>query len=292
MFACFKVKIQPSTDCGKKLIKPVSLSDDELARRLQAEEDALANLPSLFYCDLCLETKNGKDGIKLHCNHVVCEACLKIYAKMAIENTELISCPKCREPLSNGEIKVLLGMEMAEKYIAIEVIKLRQDTSLFNCPTPDCPNSVYREENVDRFDCVMCNKSYCLPCKSEYHEGLTCKQNTQQIAVNCRRSSLTENKVTNEESLEELLKEGKLKQCHCGNYIEKNGGCWYIKCPMCHLGFCWKCNKILGNGTPNCAHTRGHGANPYQWNIEENSKLERRQNFIRQGKVQRGCNIM
>eukprot|EP01122_Echinamoeba_exundans_P001993 TRINITY_DN11960_c0_g1_i1.p1 TRINITY_DN11960_c0_g1~~TRINITY_DN11960_c0_g1_i1.p1 ORF type:complete len:365 (+),score=14.94 TRINITY_DN11960_c0_g1_i1:200-1294(+) len=62
-----------------------------------------------------------------------------------------------------------------------------------------------------------------------------------------------------------LVKKGIMRRCACGNYIEKNGGCDYVKCPACGTGFCWQCHQILGAGQPNCKHTTGHGPNPYQF---------------------------
>lgn len=62
-----------------------------------------------------------------------------------------------------------------------------------------------------------------------------------------------------------LVKKGIMRRCACGNYIEKNGGCNYVKCPACGTGFCWTCHQLLGAGKPNCKHTSGHGPNPYQF---------------------------
>jgi hypothetical protein len=46
------------------------------------------------------------------------------------------------------------------------------------CPTSGCPGT-FRYKNDRRFKCNMCNKDYCLDCRTEFHEdsahdGLDC----------------------------------------------------------------------------------------------------------------------
>jgi len=286
------------------------LSDEEIARKLQAEEDLRGIHPYFldqFECLLCLEDKLGSEGLRLHCGHVICITCMQHYAKLAMGKTDLMFCPMCSEPVSTREVKQALGEDMAEKYASIETIKLRQEVGLYHCPTTDCPNSVFIDDDIVRFDCTVCKESYCLKCKVKYHMGMTCEEYNDHLKEQEQEQEQEQEKDTSNSSpvpiakpaeLEKFLKSGLLKQCQCGNYIEKNGGCWYIKCPMCHLGFCWKCNKILGDGSTNCKHTSGHVANPYQWNVLDTNKIKRTQKYIRDndhldGPVQkRRCNIM
>jgi hypothetical protein len=32
-----------------------------------------------------------------------------------------------------------------------------------------------KDRDGTRFDCELCNKSYCLTCKVEFHEGVKCE---------------------------------------------------------------------------------------------------------------------
>jgi len=257
-----------------------SISDEEFARRLQDEENTrrIINPLKNFECILCLENSEPIDGVQLHCGHPVCLSCMKDYAQMAIEKTDLMTCPTCNEPCTSRDIESVLDNNWADRYVLIETIKLRQDTSLYHCPTPDCPNSVVLDADLVKFDCNHCKQAYCTKCKVPYHHKLTCKKFQEKLELT---QDVPLPSVGIIPEMEKMLKAGKLKQCQCGNYIEKNGGCWYIKCPMCHLGFCWKCNKILGDGSRNCKHTEGHMANPKQWNSSSDIKVQRIQRGIR-----------
>jgi hypothetical protein len=78
----------------------------------------------------------------------------------------------------------------------------------------------------------------------------------------------------------------------------QNGGCFYVKCPLCYLGFCWQCNAELGKPgvwrlvhnllplsrafsyvvgcqVPNCEHTQGHTwlSHGRQWMAPEDAKI-------------------
>eukprot|EP01120_Amphizonella_sp_Union-15-10_P014207 TRINITY_DN6816_c0_g1_i1.p1 TRINITY_DN6816_c0_g1~~TRINITY_DN6816_c0_g1_i1.p1 ORF type:complete len:297 (-),score=39.66 TRINITY_DN6816_c0_g1_i1:30-920(-) len=288
----------------------VDLSDEEFARRLQAEEEAyfMSNRGQDFECLLCLEDKTADEGKRLHCGHMICLQCFKNFAQTIVEKTDLLHCPSCNEIVTSGEIRSVLGPDFANRYETIETIKLRQEIGLFHCMTADCPNSVFVEDGITKFYCSVCQHTYCTQCKTPYHMDLSCEEFQEDLI---RRKNAEKNSspnpdssstISNEEYLEKLLKDGMMKQCKCGNYIEKNGGCWYILCPMCHLGFCWKCNKILGNGNPNCEHTFGHIANPSQW--VRSDPIRRLQEVIRdsehvaandndQGRARKKrCNIM
>eukprot|EP01120_Amphizonella_sp_Union-15-10_P016711 TRINITY_DN8970_c0_g1_i1.p1 TRINITY_DN8970_c0_g1~~TRINITY_DN8970_c0_g1_i1.p1 ORF type:complete len:277 (+),score=35.63 TRINITY_DN8970_c0_g1_i1:157-987(+) len=248
------------------------VSDEELARKLEAAEEAyaLSSQGQDFDCLLCLEEKRADEGKRLHCGHMICLDCFKDFTQTIVEKTDLLHCPSCNEVVTSGEIRSVLGPDIAIRYETIELIKLRQETGLFHCLTPDCQNSVFAEDGINKFYCEVCHATYCIQCKSPFHVDETCdeyQEKLRQRKIDQKSASDPLSSAINEEYLEKLLKAGNLKQCSCGNYIEKNGGCWYILCPMCHLGFCWKCNKILGDGTPNCRHTKGHIANPNQWNV-------------------------
>lgn len=58
----------------------------------------------------------------------------------------------------------------------------------FACPTPDCPNIVYLNEedkNTDctEFICQKCSVALCWSCKVAYHYGITCEKYKHENSV-------------------------------------------------------------------------------------------------------------
>ena len=56
---------------------------------------------------------------------------------------------------------------------------IEQNNMMFNhCPTADC--KFIFEWNGDKenqmFKCELCKKTYCILCRVEWHEGLSCKE--------------------------------------------------------------------------------------------------------------------
>ena len=89
------------------------------------------------------------------------------------------------------------------------------------------------DKNEFHLNCPMCKKSYCLQCKTEWHEGM-----------NCEEYQRTKNKDENDVKFEEYAKGSKLKQCpKCKRWVEKVSGCDHITCP-CGTPFCYRCGRI------------------------------------------------
>ncbi len=82
-----------------------------------------------------------------------------------------------------------------------------------------------------KYTCDQCIKVYCVPCKTEYHEGISCQEH-QKLMVKRR----------DEELLKENLGLLPIKQCpKCTVLIERIAGCNAMKCTQCGIAFCWLC---------------------------------------------------
>jgi len=92
---------------------------------------------------------------------------------------------------------------------------------------------VYRPSKYSStYFCDQCIKIYCIPCKVEYHTGMTCQQFQQ--AEKERKS-----KVLLKNSLSKLPS----KHCpKCQTLTEKYAGCNAMKCTQCTIAFCWRCS--------------------------------------------------
>ena len=45
------------------------------------------------------------------------------------------------------------------------------------CPTADCQYMfVYEEGDPPQFNCPICFKVYCMKCKCEWHDGMSCAE--------------------------------------------------------------------------------------------------------------------
>lgn len=122
------------------------------------------------------------------------------------------------------------------------------------CPGVDCENGFVVDEEAEKFECDSCGGRFCAKCKNEYHGNTDC------VLFN------------EEEMFIELIKTGNYKRCACNNLIERSGGCMYMKCPYCDLGFCWECEKIL-HDIGGCPHTEGHYYNIRQWSANDKDKI-------------------
>ncbi|MFA5091137.1 MAG: hypothetical protein WC483_00615 [Candidatus Paceibacterota bacterium] len=47
-------------------------------------------------------------------------------------------------------------------------------------------------------------------------------------------------------------KRGDLHECMCGAIMQKDGGCNYVKCPVCQREWCWVTKLLKGSGPGMC----------------------------------------
>jgi hypothetical protein len=72
--------------------------------------------------------------------------------------------------------KILKSEILFKKYKNPLINKILRISKVYSC----CPNSTckfiyFRDEHENnRFDCQLCNMSFCLRCRVEFHEGLSC----------------------------------------------------------------------------------------------------------------------
>lgn len=168
-----------------------------------------------FHCLLCFDDfSSPADGVLLHCGHATCQDCFKQFAGVAIQNTDILRCPSCAEPVASAEIASFCDAAIATRYAGyweasrvcsslkivhllryeeIETILLRRAVDFFHCPTRDCPNSVVLEDRTQplEFRCDSCAVSYCSRCSAPWHAGQqTCLQREQSRAA-MRRISIS-----------------------------------------------------------------------------------------------------
>ena len=90
------------------------------------------------------------------------------------------------------------------------------------CPTPGCNYVFVYEEGDNYYECPICEKEYCLKCKSDWHKDKTC----QEFQEYRRVGLLGKDQKQLDNLFYDFAKGSKFKQCpYCKNWVEKNEGC-------------------------------------------------------------------
>jgi len=106
------------------------------------------------------------------------------------------------------------------------------------CPTPGCEYIFFFQQGEFNFLCPMCHKHYCLNCKDEWHNGLTCQQ---------YKDSRDEKKL--DDQFFQFVKGAKFKMCpKCKYWVEKTRGCNHMRC-RCGADFCYLCGDFMNMNT-------------------------------------------
>lgn len=131
-------------------------------------------------CQICLMPFEGEPIPLENCSHIFCYECLKGHVKAKIDGNQFpIPCPSCNVRIHDINVKMALG-DRAEiiKYEERQ-LKFFIDTNqhMSWCPTPDCKNVFeFNEGDPPRFACNSCFKTYCLNCRADWHNGMTCQE--------------------------------------------------------------------------------------------------------------------
>jgi hypothetical protein len=100
------------------------------------------------------------------------------------------------------------------------------------CPSASCDYQAYINRDSKLFDCVKCRHAYCLRCMKP-----------------CGASHYPCGPVRKEDH-GALLRRLGFKACpKCGEGLQKEAGCNFVKCPSAHCRghtyFCWLCKELL-----------------------------------------------
>eukprot|EP01083_Nonionella_stella_P096829 272244_1 len=195
-------------------------------------------------CQICLEEKENILTTS-KCGHKLCKTCMRMYIKSA-SNKLIIQCPQfeCSSLLSQYyDIKcVLTNGEYSKMYLkdVLRNLSSRYHSLLKQmCLTKTCFHEIPSDQIIGgKFECCDCNQSWCIDCRSPWHEGFNCdesysdKQNAiSDILLNC--ALITIGYVSNVPST---------RSCpNCNEAITHNSGCKHMHCIRCGTNFCFVC---------------------------------------------------
>ncbi|XP_054285108.1 uncharacterized protein LOC129001725 isoform X2 [Macrosteles quadrilineatus] len=195
-----------------------------------------------FECTVCLTECAAGDGVVLRdCLHSFCRACLA-HTVQFTDDAE-VKCPfrdhqyACDSTLQEREIKALVTPEVYEQHLAKSVAQAENKIgNAFHCKSPDCPGWCIFEDNVNTFQCPVCNQVNCLTCQA-IHPGMDCKQHQEKAQLEAETN--TDARRTRE-MLEEMVQRGEALPCPtCHVVLMKKWGCDWLRCSMCKTEICW-----------------------------------------------------
>lgn len=198
-------------------------------------------------CEICFDTFD--EVVELTCNHSFCVECWKDFLKHAIESGSLksITCPGC-PGVVDDEIVIphITNKKHRDRYTQIITDSFVQFNRLLKwCGAVDCTMAIKVQMVKECAVKCSCSNRFCFECNGSAH-----------ILINC--AILREFNDMRGHSLDvsQWLAKNSKPCPRCSVNIEKNGGCNYLKCSSCSLGFCWLClNPIkheAHSSHPNC----------------------------------------
>ena len=226
--------------------------------------------PKTSTCIFCIEEFNEDEIVNpiLECFNHIHGRCFANYIEHELNNNKFpIKCPLCpKEQIHEINYKTIYDClilndkdSLVNKLENMSLNRLSETNpdEVSFCPTPGCSYMCFYDINVFHLDCPLCKKSYCLKCKTEWHENLTCKEYQDEKKY---EENMTEEDKLNEKKFNEYVKGNKCKQCpKCKRWVEKNRGCDHITCP-CGTHFCYRCGELRDSNDPykhRCKNNKG-----------------------------------
>jgi hypothetical protein len=213
-------------------------------------------------CPICFCEFTTDDGVLVgDCGHGFCQDCFSQYVKGKVGEGQVLStqlvCPhvggdgangsKCGTALAQRDILACLDkQEDRDRYLRLSLSRaVDEQDNMGCCPTAGCSFQFEWDEDNRKLDCPLCQKTYCLVCRTgPWHTGMRCEQNQQQ------REEAGEADGGEDADFQKFARSQKLKQCpKCKFWVEKSMGCDAMHC-RCNLVFCYRCGGC-SRGTAN-----------------------------------------
>ncbi|XP_038160140.1 ranBP-type and C3HC4-type zinc finger-containing protein 1 [Cyprinodon tularosa] len=205
---------------------------------LATEEQNLIPNTTETDCPICMSTLQPGEGVVLReCLHTFCRECL---AGTVINSQDAEVCcadTDCESKLLDREIKELLTEEEHQRFLELRlnIAESRSEHS-FHCQTPNCRGWCIYEDDVNEFQCDLCNETNCLLCRA-IHKDMNCKDYQDDLRVRAENDQAAQQ---TKQMLENMLQNGEAMKCpRCDIIVQKKDGCDWICCLMCKTEICW-----------------------------------------------------
>lgn len=195
-------------------------------------------------CAICLDDYDILDELNygLSCGCIIHSKCFDQYVITSVKDNKIpIKCPYCNLSIVNPNyvieaLQTSNEEDLISKYEQYELnyYALNHNEDISCCPTPGCSYMFYYEKDDTFFKCPICNKEYCMKCKSDWHEKISCEENQKLRNVN-----------ELDKEFYKYVKGAMYKQCpFCKMWVEKTVGCNHMRC-RCGKDFCYLCGKPM-----------------------------------------------
>eukprot|EP00039_Didymoeca_costata_P028069 m.19876 g.19876 ORF g.19876 m.19876 type:complete len:523 (+) comp6704_c0_seq1:289-1857(+) len=193
-------------------------------------------------CCVCMEGK--EDGVELispnNCDHVFCKDCLHTYLGTKVDSgASLVTCLErdCSATIKHSLVLSNLDSSLVSRYwkLVYEAVVMG-NKHLVWCPTPECVTVLSADSVTSKpgtVECNSCKNKFCFDCGVEH------------APASCENMKSFQKKKEAEGGNYAWLSTN-TKECpKCAAFIEKNGGCNWIKCFKCKYEFCWLCGRHM-----------------------------------------------
>ena len=253
--------IEPSKELFEaNLLKLDKKKSDLKSKSFENKKKEEEKITTCIFCVEDFDENDFMNPLIMECKKHVHGKCFVDYIEEELNNNRFpIKCPLCagneRHEINYKTILDSLLLNDKDNLAAkLENISLNHlvennpDEITF-CPTAGCKYMCSYDKNEFHLECPMCQKSYCLQCKTEWHKDMTCQEYQRSV-----------NKDENDTKFEEYIKGNRLKQCpKCKRWVEKISGCNHIQC-SCGTAFCYNCGNIKQNNSDHgCRYCNGSG---------------------------------
>jgi ariadne-1 len=131
----------------------------------------------------------------------------------------------------------LLSVDLQQRYThLLHEAMVLASKSMAWCPTPDCGSVIKAESAVSTLgsvECKSCKSQFCFECGIEHAPAL------------CSHMKAFDKKCAADGGNISWFAQN-TKECpKCASFIEKAGGCNWIKCGRCTFEFCWLCSRAM-----------------------------------------------
>ncbi|XP_035007658.1 ranBP-type and C3HC4-type zinc finger-containing protein 1 [Hippoglossus stenolepis] len=188
-------------------------------------------------CPICMSALGPGEGIVLReCLHTFCRECLQ--GTIVNSQDAEVSCPdECDSKILDREIRALLSDEEHQRFLELRlsIAESRAEHS-FHCQTPNCRGWCVYEDEVNEFQCELCQETNCILCRA-IHEGMNCKDYQDDLRIRAENDLAAQQ---TKKMVESLLQNGEAMKCPtCDVIVQKKDGCDWICCLMCKTEICW-----------------------------------------------------
>ncbi|XVF84328.1 hypothetical protein PTKIN_Ptkin17bG0028200 [Pterospermum kingtungense] len=182
-----------------------------------------------FTCEICIEPVGADNKFKNSslCKHSFCSDCVAKYieAKVVEFNVANIDCPAldCKFSLDPLSCRPIISNHVFTKWCDLlcnATVLHHYSNKFVYCPYQDCSALILNECGGEPKQCTCpnCKNKFCFQCKCPWHAGYRCWEKEKF-------------RDRNDVLVGELIEENKWTRCpKCGNVVERNGGCIYIRC--------------------------------------------------------------